>query len=307
MLIGFGQMLVSAYILVYFIKQTGIKYWQIVACFTVLLIFDPNTYHSAMMAMEAVQNNGIITLFLLSLYLYYKDHKVWAVVSQSLMVFTSGSGVMGAALLVVLCFVVGKSRMVSFVTSAVLISLYFVGYHSCPLPDALPFDWSRTITYFVKVIGAPFSFDNAGLYGCLVLIVLLFVIPYKKWREHAPLLILLLFVMGSIALAAIFRANSTTAQFQTSRYLIYPQLLIALMCIFLLIVNTKLTKKISYVIMILWLFIYYPSNYIFGKRMFEITAERQQSMKFYTPAQKAASQISKQACADDIYCIDENR
>ncbi|HLZ89933.1 MAG TPA: hypothetical protein VKQ52_21925, partial [Puia sp.] len=238
------QLLVIAAVAAYFIRKVGGKYWRIMAFLWTLCIFDLNTYEAGSMAMTGMQNYGVIMLFFLSLFFYDRSRR-WlplAAILQVLCIFSSGGGMIGAFFVVVYTLRLGDKwkKMVSISTAAVFIPLYFVHYTFVSQPNKLPFSINTVVTYFIRMTGAPVNFDASLYFGLLILagLIALFVIKPVK----APWAILCIFgyVLGSMATSALFRSCLKGAQFQTSRYLIYPQLLLAMACLLIwLKVETK--------------------------------------------------------------------
>jgi len=119
--------------------------------------------------------------------------------------------------------------------------------------------------------------------------------------------------LASMSTTALFRSCTTYAQFQTSRYLIYPQLLIAVLLVLMMIKKKKAWNVISYVVMALWVCVYYPYNFKFGEAGFERFEYRVMYVhgvlgdRYWHPEKEKAAQIAQAADAQGIYSINDNR
>lgn len=231
-IIGDLQLVVIAWISAYFIRQTGIRYWQWAACVWMFCLFDLNTYESASIAMYGMQNYGVIMLFFLGLYFYDRQRPVVAAIFQFVLIFSSGNGQIGSLMLCGYTFFAGRSRAICWITGFAATALYYVGYHRVATPGAIPWNLSTAITFFVRNVGAYVDFDASALYGLLILGLLIWIFPYRTFRQHLPLTCIAGFALSSIGAAAVMRSCFTWAQFQASRYLIYPQILAGCILIF---------------------------------------------------------------------------
>jgi hypothetical protein len=111
-----------------------------------------------------------------------------------------------------------------------------------------------------------------------------------------------------MGLAAVFRSGYKDAQFQTSRYLMYPQLLIAALVLFIYMkLKNKRWKTIGSILIALVMWLTYTRNYYFGSAGFARTQFRALNIQYWHPKPQKADSISKAACAQEIYCIEDNR
>jgi hypothetical protein len=317
-IIGNLQLVAISLISAYFIRKVAGKYWTIAAFIWNLCLFDLNTYENGNFAMACMQNYGVIMLFLLSLFLYSRNNKfiIPAACLQALCIFSSGNG-MVASLFIVILALLSKDRLKKIVSIAVMlifVPLYFTGYTQPPASDGTHFstiDLSKAIPYFVKETGAHFSFDYSLISGMVVLVVLLMVFPYRKLRTNSdiwPILCILGFLIATMGTIALFRSNLKGAQFQTSRYLIYPQLIAATTCLFILMKLDGLSIRWPVTIILLLLMLKtYSVNFQFGKSGFEREAARAERYEYYYPDRKRARMISDNACNSGIYCLQEER
>lgn len=310
-ILGDFQLLVVAAILCYFIKKTGIKYWQLPALLSVFLVFDLNTYESGSIAMYTWQNNGVLMYFFLTLLFYHKGWMWPAVLSQFLLTFSSGNGMIGSMFLVLYCRgLPGRQVFYCLPCVVTFTALYFAGYVPVDDPSRLPFDIVKISTYFIQMTGAPFSFDNSAGYGFVILCWLPVIsLLWKRWDDPKiiPFLTMMFFVLASMGTASLFRACMPKAQFQSSRYLIYPQLLIAILVVFMLLKKKKAYTYSAYAIMVLWVTVYFPYNYRFGEAGFERTEYRVSTRSYWHPQPLEAEKIAKEACRLGIYSLEDER
>jgi len=314
-IIGDLQLLGVAFVSIHFLKKHG-KYWQFLSFIWVLLIFDLNTFENACMCMNAVGNYGQVAFFFFTLYLYDLD-KRWiplAAFVQLLCAFSNGNGMLAMLIIPFFCWSKGdKSKIiVSLIVAFCCITLNFAFFHVDSLPTALPFDLSRTITYFIRMAGAHFDFDNSFWIGIIVLALLVYIVytmPKKPWEwEDAGIICIFAFVVGTMLLAAYFRGNTSDAQFQTSRYLIYPQLMIACIIFFLFKKLKNRSWQLGGIVGILLIMLpTYNHNHQFGELGFKRTQFRALMRRYWHPHPDKAAQISREACAKGVYCIEENR
>lgn len=311
-IIGDLQLLVVALVSIHFLKKYS-KHWRFLSFIFCLLIFDLNGFENFDYCMYAVGNLGQIMFFFLTLYLYdIKTKWMWlCIVVQVLCAFSNGNGMLAMLVIPFFCWLKGDRRklIASGITGGVCIALNFAFHESSTLPTALPFELNRSVIYFIRMSGAHFNFDNSFWIGILVLGVLAYVIPKKpkEWKS-AGIICILGFAVGTMLLATYFRGNTSDAQFQTSRYLIYVQLMIA--CIIFFLFEKLKTKKQQYIGMAVTLLIMIPTykhNYDFGELGFERTNARASYYKYWHPHPEEAEKISMAADSLNIYHINDNR
>lgn len=306
------QLTVVASVCIYFVRHCAGKYWRIIAFIWMVCLFDLSTYESASIAMYGMQNYGIIMLFFVSLYGYDRSNK-WlpaAAILQAICIFSSGNGMIGAFFIAVynLRSADKWKKIVSILTTVVCVPLYFVNYVSISQPDKLPFKMSTALIYFVRMTGALFNFDSSLYFGLFVIALVIAVLIIRPVKVPWSILCILGFVLGSMGASAIFRSCLKGAQFQTSRYLIYPELLLAIVS---LLVWLKLeTKKYRWVVMTLLLaglLHVYSGNFYLGRMGFTRLAGRAIMLRYYYPDKKEARKITDESCQDDIYCLESER
>lgn len=318
-IIGDLQLIPVGLVGVSLIRRTGASYWPVLASWWMLAVFDLNTYENASMTMNAVGNYGVLCYFFLALYGWTKNSRGWwifAGISQALCMFSNANGLVGGVMLVAFFSLYSpitiKKRAILILT-ATLIPLYFIHYHIISLPNKLPFSVGRALLYLINMSGAPISFQIAGLCGIGILAAAALLFPwrqvvYRQWSEYMPLCVGMAWVGATMILTAMFRADYKDAQFQTSRYLIYPQILIA--CT-LILLSGKFKRKwpriaglsgITIGMLMVW-----QQNKQFGIAGFKRSEIRATALKYWYPNYKQADTITKRACELGIYCIDENR
>ncbi len=311
--IGDLQLLIVAFSGIHFIRKYVPESWKLLACIWMLIVFDLNTYENATMCMNGVGNYGVICYFFAALYFYDKSEK-WiplAVLFQFFCIFSNANGLV-AGVLIPICNLVNSRRksIISIIASSVFIGAYLIDYHTVTLPNKLPFDINTATTFFVRQSGAHFNFDNSLIIGLLILVLMAFIFPWRRLSDprFTPVLCIFLFTVSTMVLAAVFRACYADTRFNTSRYMIYPQMMIGCLCIFAwLKLRSTVQKWIGGVIISGIMLIAYAANFQFGKLGFERTNYRATTRKFWHPRQAECERICKEACERDIYCIDENR
>lgn len=309
-LIGDFQLLVVAFGSAYFLRKYS-QHWLLLSFLFCLLIFDMNTYENALMCMNALANYGQVAFFVATIWLYDREKTPrWLAGGvQFLCAFSNGNGMVSMLIVVLFNWIGGdkKKTILSAIIGSACLAFNFYFHHTDHLPTAIPFELSRTVVYFIRMTGAPFSFDLSLPYGIVVLVITAILFPIKTFKKNRGIFCLLLFVLETMVLTAIFRANTSDAQFQTSRYLIYPQLLIAC-TVFYGIQRVKPgLRQLAYSAIVAILCIMYFGNYRFGEIQSNIKNIKANMYPFYYPDTKKAQELAKQACDEGIYCIEENR
>lgn len=316
-IIGDFQLLGIVLVSVYFIRRCAGKYWSILALIWTLCIFDLNSYENGDIAMYGIQNYGVIMLFFVSLFFYSRDNKLSiaaGAVVQAICIFSSGNGMI-ASLFLVISAIPGKNRLkkiVSIATMLVFTPLYFVGYKVVdPADNRYHTTFDIASLYFTKMTGAYFNFDNSLIFGAIILVVLLVTFPYKKLFANPaiwPILCILGFSIASMTSITLFRSNMPNAQFQASRYLIYPELIVATACLFIFLkLEGKKVKLFVAIVLLLVILKTYSNNYLFGEAGFERTEARAENIPYWYPDMKRAKEIAVAACQAGIYCLDDER
>jgi len=313
--IGDAQLIIAALVSVYFIRKSAVKYWNTIAFIWVLCLFDLNTYESGSIAMYGMQNYGVIMLFLCSLFFYDLAGKFLAPAAllQAICIFSSGNGLI-ASLFIVIFTLRSENKwekIVSIITMAVFAPLYFVDYIWVSQPDKTPFDIRTVVEFFVKMSGAPFDFNYSTVFGIVLLIVIVIVFPTRSSLSNKrlwPFLCVFGFLLASMVTTSLFRACMKKAQFQTSRYLIYPQLVIATTYLFICLKSEGKKIQLTVLSAVFVLILYaYSRNYQFGKAGFERTAVRAEVYQYWAPDSKKCALIIQTACQSGIYCLEEER
>jgi len=276
-----------------------------------LMVFDLNSYEAASWTMASIQNYGTLALFFFSMYFYGRGKAWWlGPILQLICVFSSGNGVIASLLIMIFCLRQPNKKWITALSIFVLVTpLYFINYDFTH-PPSNPFDISVVLLYLIRMCGAPFSFDKvlSLAFGVAVLFFLGYLFPYDKIKRLWSIVCVLGFVSITMGTASLFRSCMVGAQFQTSRYLILPQILIAILVVFVsLKTEGKKHHRDFMIISLITLCIVYYHNYEFGKLGFERTASRVLNYKYYYPDQQEAERISNISDSLDIYHINENR
>jgi len=309
------QLVTIFLVLAYFITKSIPQYKGIAVFAISLCLFDLNNYENADFAMAGMQNYGVIALFMLSLLFYSSNKKAYlipAVLFHIICVLSSGNGSL-AAISIILFTVFKKDKLkiiLSVAVSLLGILLYFTAYNS---PARAPLAGADTIIkYFVSMSGSVFNFDYAMLWGGFVLLVLLITLPITKkiqFKDNSlPVVCLLCFALASMATTSLFRSNMKGIPFYSSRYLIYPHLLVCIAFIFICIriKESKLKWPIT-IACVLITFYTYSNNSNYGESGFIREKNRLESTDFQYPDKKRAEAIANEACTLGIYCINDER
>ncbi|MBN9382156.1 MAG: hypothetical protein J0H74_15415 [Chitinophagaceae bacterium] len=316
-LIGDLQLVVIFPVSIYFIRKATDKYWSILAFIWALCIFDLNTYGSGVIAMASVQNYGIVMLFFVTLFLYSLKRKylIPAALFQIVCIFSSGNGILASLLVVIyVLFSNDKTKKIVSASIAVVFSpLYFLHYIKPAAEPAEPggFNVSTAVSFIIKMAGAPLDFNNALLLGILVLVILAAVFPYKSVRSNSnilPLVFIAAFCLATMLATGYFRSNLKGVLFQTSRYLTYPQLLLASICFFIFLKLKGKKAQLPVVIVLLAIMLkVYMGNFAFGRLGFERESLRAKNYKYYYPDEARAGKIIQEANDASVYSLLEER
>ncbi|MEI9934159.1 MAG: hypothetical protein WDM71_04770 [Ferruginibacter sp.] len=309
------ELVVIFLILISFIRKCIPKYWNICALIVAFCLFDLGNYENADWAMAGIQNYGVIMLFLLSLFFYNRNGK-WAIVAavffQFMLVFSSGNGVVGCA--VILLFTIlqkDKSKIIiAAIASIIFISLYFLHYQQSQTPRGT---FDTTIPFFFKLSGAIISFDYAAFFGVVILALTFFTLPATKkinFKENTlPLVVTLVFVLGTMCTISYFRSNFSKESkdwFHGSKYLIYPHILLAVCFVFsfLKMKEKKFKWPVTIAFALIIIFVY-QQNMEWGESGFARENLRLTSKPYYGVDEKVAKEIEQKACAENIYCAED--
>lgn len=309
------QLLGIFLLMIYFIRRSIPKYWNIAAFVTSLSLFDISNFENADFTLAGMQNYGVVFLFLLSLYFYTKDNKrllIPAIFFQALCIFSSGNGMVASAF-IALFAILSKDRIkmiAAFSTAILFSSLYFLNYTKPAAPPGTSFE--KMITFFLQQAGAVLNFESSLLLGLAVLVILLISLPVTrkmKFTDNTQSLIcILLFVLASMGTIALFRSSFNGIHFYSSRYLIYPHFLLSLMFIFAFIkLKDRKIKWPATIVFLIIMLIVYKANSTWGESGFQVEYNRLSSPGFVYPDQQRAKMVTDESCRLRIYCIDEQR
>ncbi len=329
--IGNLQLLLIFLIFLVFIQKALPRYWVTAGMVAGLCMFDLNNWENADFAMASIQNYGVILLFVASLFFYsLKGWWYWlpAAFLQIICTFSSGNGIIASAFVVLfnilniyrINYTGSKYPATSMarlkVIAATLIflifsPLYFYKYIHIPHPKLLaPIEM---LAWFFKFAGHHIYYGNntlAVIAGILALSALAVILLYKfkagLQGSMAPVISCAGFILCSMAVTAVFR--SCNADFISSRYLIYPHLLMALLIVSLLIkLNNRRTAMPAVFLITIIMLASYNMNFRGGKKNMEILKTTLTTTDYYYPDKATAKNISDQSCRLKIYCIEENR
>ncbi len=315
--IGNLELLLTFVILVAFIKKAVPQYWFVASLVTGMALFDLNNWENANFATGSIQNFGILFLFTAGLFFYNVRGKLQAVLAVIIHItctFSSGNGLVASGLLLLFNFFNGN-RLNMYLGSAVFLlccPLYFLHYTRVEetMVIAPP---GHVLQYFLQFASNHIYYDNNNLLSVVIgfiivggIIALLPLTRKFKIRENAmPLVFLLGFVLVSMSLISIFRANF--GYYIPSRYLLYPNTLLALLFIFLLLkVSVKMAKLVA-VVFTLLLLITYNMNFHGSIAKLDRLRSDIENPDLDYPDKPRAKAVLAEACEKKVYCIGEKR
>jgi hypothetical protein len=303
------QLIPVALIGIYFIQYYLVMYRNIAALIWCLCVFDLNSYEAATWAMCGMQAYGVIMLFFISLFCYHKDRFWLGAIAQAICIFSSGNGILAGIVLTVFSLRKSKSAiLISVMTNIICIVLYILTYVKPVRPD-YTFDLTKAIDYFIQMTGAHLSFHDSFIFGAVILAALILFIPWKVITVSPSawaMTCILLFCFGSMLTITMFRSQQPDAQFQTSRYLIYPQIISAVTAA--TVIRHFWRLKFWVVLGTLLVCIHvYVCNYRFGEKGVERTHDRCETYRYWYPDPVKAEAMLSNACNAGIYCLDDER
>lgn len=315
--IGDAQVVFILIIIISFIRKLLPDYWFIPSLVTSFCLFDLNNWENANFAMASMQNYGVIFLFCLSLFFYTKEKNVFillAILVQLMVVFSSGNGIVASACIVGYA-VISKSKLKIIVSSlALLVSapLYFLHYNTPPTGHAAT-DFSKVLVYFFNLAGAHIASGELvarvllGIGSCAVLLPL--VIKKPRFEHNVlPLLSILSFLLGSMLVTSVFRCNVAGVPATSSRYLVYPNFLAAIIFILLAYkLNGRIYAKPALLIVAVLMFILYNTDRLHEKGSLASMRAILTGTDYFYPDKEVAKEITDNACQQGIYCIDNYR
>lgn len=299
-----------------FIKRASPGFWIIPSLLLSICLFDVNSWENADFAMAGMQNYGVILWFMAALLFYSKSSK-WlplAIFFQVLCIFSSGNGII-ATLVLIAYNILAKNKVnaiLAVVFGAVCSCLYFVHYMA--LPSTHPaFDIVRIAGYFLNIAGAHWSIDaivQRAIGAVLCIAGLLFVIRVKLDKRYLQLLAIAGFLIATMAEISVFRSGMPGNTSFSSRYLVYPNFLFALIIGLWLMKSHDKPVALPLSILSIGLAVYISiRNFDQGIGGFRYLNNILQTTDYYFPEQgkSEAKAISDQSCQFGIYCIDEHR
>lgn len=314
--IGNIQLIFIFLIVIHFIRQLLPKDWFVAAIIAGLAIFDLNNWENTCFAMACMQNFGIVFLFLLSLYLYSLDGKpftIMAVIVQILCTYSSGNGIVASGF-IVLFNLLNKNKLNSYTSIFALLifaPLYF--HHYNPPPTGHPSkNIPQVALFFFRFIGNHIYFETmlAGVTAgiCICIGVAYAILNRRAFsnRKFIPLICLAGFLVTTMTLTSVFRSNPEG--YISSRYLIYPHLLVALLFLFLLIrMPQGNIRNVCLVLFPVTMLIAYKLNFNGGLWPLRDRNALIRDSDYYYPDKQYAKAVTETACKLNIYCIDKHR
>lgn len=310
--------LVGIYIIIgSFLKKLIPQHWLSALFVLGLCLFDLNSYENSDFAMAAMQNYGILFLFMSSIYFYSSSRKYMlpiAMFVQAVAIFSSGNGIVAAFFIIAYTFL-GRLSKDKIICSAIIMLLfspmYYVAYQKATV-SFFSADPARFVPYFLHVVGAHFSYTLGIILSIVILGLLIWAAPIKRnikeivAIEMAPILVLGLFVLASIGVLSLFRAQLSIETSYSSRYYIYSHLLVFVLYVFVLFKFKEKranTKILGYSLMLLSFV--YIKNYTVGKDGFNGFYNTLRGSEYDYPDKNRAKMITDEACRLNIYCLDK--
>ena len=297
---------------VYFIKKCLPQSWRIATLVLSLTLFDLNNYENGNFASSGLFNYGIILLFMLSMLFYtFEKNKFIAIAAiiQVACIFSGGNGFV-CAFFIVLYTILSKEKkkiITSVILFLVFVPLYFYKYNF-PSTVHSDIDITKVLQVFLSAIGSNFGFPYGLMFGLALLILLIFVFPFKEQLkikpEALPLLCIGGFMIASMATMAVFRRDLPIESAYSSRYMVYTHLLFTIIITFLFMKrqNSKLFSTV-----IVFTSCFYILNYTPGKVGFSSFYSVLKDNDYFYPFKETAKQRAEEACSQNIYCIEKHR
>jgi hypothetical protein len=307
------QLIVIYFLLLSLLKQFVNRFWWVAPFFISLILFDLNAYENANWSMAGMQNYGVIMCFLLSLYFYSGSQKYGlflALTFQFLSAFSSGNGMI-AGFTLVLFNLLNRNKKAALLSSLFFFGtsiLYFVDFYSPKVGHGAPID--RIIPFFLHSIGANFGFKVGVPGGLFLLTGLIYFFPIKgSWKLQAgslPLLAILFFILASLAITAFFRAGISMEVSYSTRYFVYPHILLCIVFAFMLNgINSQKVLKIAVYGSVLGFIAIYTVSYRYGTAGFARIRQCTYDSNCYTDGSiPLKKKIAAEACAEGILCTD---
>ena len=311
--IGNLELLATFILLVALLKKAVPRYWFVASLVAGFSLFDLNNWENGDFATGSIQNFGIIFLFTAALYCYNAKTK-WqtalAVLLHATCTFSSGNGLVASAFLMLFNFF-NNNNLNRYAGTTVFLSccpLYFLHYTRVDETMVVA-PAGHVVQYFFQFASNHIYYDNNNTasvcVGAALLLGLIVTLPINakfRIREHTtPLVFLLGFVLASMALISVFRANF--GYYIPSRYLLYPNLMLALLFVFLLLRIPERTVKPVAILYTLLVMLTYNMNFRSSIGKLEALQKATMSPNLDYPIKSRADAVLAESCARKIYCL----
>lgn len=318
-LIGDLQLVLIFIFLIVLIRRAVPQHWFMVSFVAGCCLFDINNWENADFAMAGMQNYGVILLFIGSLLLYTSKRNRLvpvAAIAQAICLYSSGNGIV-ASFAIVICCIFCKNRT-SAITAisvfAITSTFYFMQYDK-HLPSGATMDFGKLFQYFITMVSAHIWYDNltvqitvgiVTLALCGLLVVVNRTLILK--REVLPFAIILIFLLGSMAVASLFRYQTEGVAPNSSRYLIYPNFVLAVLFI-LFVIKTRESSlsRYLYAPIIILVLVGFNMNANHNLGNLEFLNNTLRKTDFFYPNKEHAREVTQRSCELGIYCIDKHR
>lgn len=315
-LIGNIQLVISYLILFHFTKKAMPIGWGLPVIIFSLCVFDLTSCNNTVWAMAAVQNFGIVMLFLLSLFFYDSEKKYaifFAILFQIIAIYSSGNGFVAGACLVLYTILKREKRqiIISSLVFVVFFSLYFLRYKfGVGITDS----GSRRIVWnFFHFLSAHITVGRRNYYDYIVIFLSIVVLglylislPFNKKlqisKEKIPLFVVGVFSVITMALISVGRWVGVVS----GKYMIYPNIFTAVVIVFFLIKfkHDKQIRVYRATFAILFILCFFR-NFDFGVKGCAGIRNKviRHDTLYYDPKDEKA--IEAASCKAGIYCIEK--
>ncbi len=298
-----------------FIRRMVPDNWHVGVLVLSLCLFDMNNYENMNFAMAGMQNFGIVMLFAAALWGYGSNKTVGyatAALLQAIAVFSSGNGLLVAFFLVVYTIVarIKPGMVLSILVFAICVPLYYYHYQKTD-NGFFTLEPQKFVPYFMHCLGAHFHKELGVIAAAILLILSVVFLPVQRWfrfpQEGLPVLTMLAFLLASLGVMAIFRANLPVEFAYSSRYFIYSHLVTTI--VFVLYLYRFRERKVGIATTVIMLFLIFIAirNYNDGSKMLVALQHNNVVADYDYPDPGHAKQVCEDACRLNIYCIDQHR
>lgn len=283
-----------------------------------ICLFDLSSYENSIWTMASIANYGVILLFLMSVYSYSKRNRyllLIAVLCHLACILSNGNGAI-AGFSIILFNLLNRDKIKTIIASALTIIglyFYFYNYHSSNM-NLSNLNPIGILAFFIKFFGSHFCYNSIIrviiTIGSFIIISKWLIFPIDKTLisrlyKNPKVLTLLFFIIASVSITAIFRAQGNNgAGSYSSRYLIYAHLYtIVIFIITILLSKNRMIRELLSLSWIIVLTISLFVNFKYGKSNLEDFSKYHNDNKYAFPRNSIhAEEIARTSCEEGIYC-----